>query len=179
GSGEGGGEEMEGRKGESRGGRKEKDAKPAHGIPIDGPKSPSFGVSGQIAEKQTHHAKHDNDPAVAAILALACADMTAAKQRGNAKREPDNHQRDAGRFRNEIINAARAPDGERQIACRRNQRNQNQQKLTRSSGLYLQKAETQKEAITSSTCSTTRSRCGCCSMLMRRVGRKRSPSYWD
>ena len=51
------------------------------------------------------------------------------QQRGNAKSEADNRQRDAGRYRKESINTARAPDGERQIARRRNQRNQNHQRL--------------------------------------------------
>ena len=55
--------------------------------------------------------------------------MAAAKERSNAKREPDKRQRDPGRFRKESVNAARAPDGEREIADDGYQRDQDHQQL--------------------------------------------------
>src|SRR5260370_33566092 len=63
----------------------EHDAEPAHGISIDRPEFDPVGIGRQIGHQQPDHPERREHPAVAAILALAGAEISAAEQRYDAE----------------------------------------------------------------------------------------------
>src|SRR5262245_4644781 len=66
---------------------KQHDADPAYGIAVDGPEIDAVGVGREKGREQPDHAERNDDPAVAAILALAGTEITAGEERGDRQEE--------------------------------------------------------------------------------------------
>jgi hypothetical protein len=58
-------------------GGEEHDAEPAKGIPVERPEPPAIGGGRQIASQQSNQREGDEDPAIATILALPGAQISA------------------------------------------------------------------------------------------------------
>ena len=92
------------------------DAGPADGIPVDGPGPRPVGVVREIGLEQTDHPEGGEDPAVAAVLALAGAEVAAAEERRDGQGEGHGRQDDAGRVGEEGGEPAPAEDGEGEVS---------------------------------------------------------------
>src|SRR5215467_9077633 len=91
-------------------------AGPANGVSVDRPELDAVGVGRQIAAQQPEQPDGDEDPAVAAILPLAGAEVAAAEQRDDGQQAccyGKNGQRRMGEKRGE---PSPAEDGEPEIA---------------------------------------------------------------
>ena len=68
-------------------GGEENDAKPAYGIPVDGPELLPVCEGRQIGAQHPDHREGDDDPAVSTILALAGAEVSATEKRCTGQHE--------------------------------------------------------------------------------------------
>src|SRR5262245_23730077 len=96
-------------------GGEERDANPANGISVQGPELLAVGVGGEVRAQEPNDTEGCEHPAVAAILALAGAEISAAEQRDADQHEVHDGQRDQGRVGEKGFEAARAEDGEPEI----------------------------------------------------------------
>src|ERR1700746_1325068 len=69
----------------------ENDAKPANGGAVEGPEILPIRVGRQIGEQNSDHAEGREHPAVATVLALAGAEISAAEQRDTRQTETHDH----------------------------------------------------------------------------------------
>ena len=96
-------------------GGEEHDAEPAHGVTVDGPQLSPVGVGRHIRQQQRDHTERHEHPAVAAILALARAEISRAEQRGGREYDKHDRKRDQGRMGKEGGKAAQPENREPQI----------------------------------------------------------------
>lgn len=82
-------------------GGEENNAKPANALAVEGPEPYPFCVSGQIGGQKPDQREDWENPAVGSILALARAQVPAAKERGARHREEGNRKGNQGRVREE------------------------------------------------------------------------------
>ncbi len=94
----------------------EHDAEPAHGISIDRPEFDPVGIGRQIGHQQPDHPERREHPAVAAILALAGAEISAAEQRDDAEDDEHDGERAQRRVREEGCKGPPTEDGEGEIS---------------------------------------------------------------
>ena len=92
-------------------GGEEGDAKPATGLPVEGPPLLPVRVGRQIGDQQTNKREGYEDPAVATILALAGAQIPGTPEPYARQREGCDGQGDEGRLGEEGGKPAFAEDG--------------------------------------------------------------------
>src|SRR5713226_2624590 len=96
--------------------RKEQhDTKPADRIAVDRPQLVAVRIRWQVAVQQPDQPEGDDDPAVAAILALAGAQTYVGEGRHASQREGNDRERDQRRVGEESREPAPAEDGEAEI----------------------------------------------------------------
>src|SRR5262245_11189385 len=96
--------------------REENDAKPTDGISVQGPELNAVGVGGDIGHQEPDHSESCEHPAVAAILALARTEISAAEERDAGQHEAHDRKPDQGRVGKEGCKAAAAEDRKPDIA---------------------------------------------------------------
>jgi hypothetical protein len=84
---------------------------------VDGPEVRPVRVGRQIANQQPDHRKDSEDPAVAAILALAWTQIPVSEQRHASQCEQDDHERNERFMGEEGHKPAPAKDGQAAV-CR-------------------------------------------------------------
>ena len=93
-------------------GREERDAKPAHGVPVKRPKLPAVRIRGQKGGQQSEEREHQEDPAVRAVLALARAQVALGEERRAGQRKGRHGDGGARRMGKEGPHPAEAKDRE-------------------------------------------------------------------
>jgi hypothetical protein len=96
-------------------GGEENNAKPANSVPIERPEFLPVCVGGQIGHQKPYQTENCEDPAIATILALAWAKISATKERCPRQHEAYDRKRNEGRMGEEGGNTAPAKDGEPEI----------------------------------------------------------------
>ena len=105
-------------------GGEENDAEPANGLPVDGPECLAVGVGRQIGGEQPDHRERGDDPAVAAILALAGAQIAFTEECRGGERDENDREADQRRMGEECGKSARADDRQPEIAEGRRNRDE-------------------------------------------------------
>jgi hypothetical protein len=104
----------------------EENAKPANRVPVERPDLVSIRVGGQICDQQSDQTEGDKDLAIAAILALARAQISASEERGASQETGDNRKGDPGRMGEEGGKAAPAENREPEKGNRPSYRDERQ-----------------------------------------------------
>ena len=91
------------------------DAKPTDAVAAERQKADPIGIGRHKSREQREHSEGDEDPAIAAILALARAQIAGGEKRRAEKDEADDDKRDERRMRDESTNAAEGPNGEAEL----------------------------------------------------------------
>ena len=102
---------------QSSAGSDKHDAEPTDAIAVERQKADPIRIGHHKRREQREHSESDENPAIAAILALTRAQIAGGEKRRAEKDEAHDDERDERWMRDESANAAERPNGEAELEC--------------------------------------------------------------